>query len=366
MQRWFIGLLVAAVAVTAASSAYAQGGSVGSTGVIAGRVSDAQGAVLPGVTVTITSPSMMGTQTSVTNEQGLYRFPAVPPGVYAATYELAGFNSLRREGIQINLGFTATLNVELALASVQETVTVTGSSPVIDTTATRVQQNFKLEELNSLPNARDMWSLLSVTPAVQMSRIDVGGNRAGTQTGYVAYGFGTNDQQVRVSVEGINTTEGTGGAGFYFDYGSFEEVFLGTTGQGAEAATPGVQSQFLGKSGGNKFTVGIYMDYYNNSLQGSNLPDNYTTPVAQGGFGFREGANEIDTYRDANFTAGGPIIRDKIWWYGSYRRQFNSVAQPNLTYGGTFDTELWNPSGKLTYQATQNNKFIAYYQWGQK
>ena len=167
-------------------------------------------------------------------------------------------------------GFTANLNVELALATLQETVTVTGASPIIDTTATRVQQNFKLEQLQSIPNGRDMWSLLAVTPAVQMSRIDVGGNRAGTQTGYTAYGF---TGQVRVLIEGINTTEGTGGAGFYFDYSSLEEVFLGTSGQSAEMPNPGVQSQFIAKSGGNQFSGEDYLDWYNNSLQGTNIPD---------------------------------------------------------------------------------------------
>ena len=147
---------------------------------------------------------------------------------------------------------------------------MTGDSPVIDTSATRVQQNFKLEQLNSIPNGRDMWALLAATPGVVMSRIDVGGNRAGTQTGYTAYGL---NGQVRTSVEGINTTEGTDGAGFYYDYGSFEEVFLGVAGQGAEAATPGVQSNFLGKSGGNRFSGEFYVDGYNNSFQGSNLTD---------------------------------------------------------------------------------------------
>ena len=100
------------------------------------------------------------------------------------TYELAGFNTLKREGIQITLGFTANVNVELALATFPATVTVSGESPVIDTTATRIQQNFKMEELQSLPNARDMWALLAVTPGVAMTRFDVGGNRAGTQSGY--------------------------------------------------------------------------------------------------------------------------------------------------------------------------------------
>src|SRR5918994_936634 len=218
MNRWFSGLLITAAMFAVTAPAYGQGGGASSTGTIQGRVTDSQGAVLPGVTVTATSPSMLGAQTTVTSETGNYRFPAVPPGTYTVTYELAGFNTLKREGISISLGFTANVNVELQLATLQETVTVTGESPVIDTSATRVVQTFKLEQLQSIPNARDMWSLLAVTPAVQMTRIDVGGNRAGTQTGYVAYGF---SGQVRVLVEGINTTEGTGGAGFYFDYGSF-------------------------------------------------------------------------------------------------------------------------------------------------
>ncbi|MBI1875978.1 MAG: carboxypeptidase regulatory-like domain-containing protein [Acidobacteria bacterium] len=353
----FLMLVLVAGALMAPPAALAQGGGASTTGTIAGRVSDTSGGVLPGVSVTAGSPSMLGTQTSVTNEQGLYRFPAVPPGTYTLTYEIAGFNTLRREGIQITLGFTATINVELTVATLQETVTVTGQSPVIDTAATRVQQNFKLDQLQSIPNARDMWSLLAVTPSVTMSRIDVGGNRAGTQTGYNAYGY---SGQVRVLVEGINTTEGTGGAGFYFDYGSFEEVFLGTAGNGAEMPHPGVQSQFLGKSGGNSFQGEVYLDWYNNSLQGSNLPQSFLAR------GIRKGSNEIEKYYDTNINVGGPIRKDEIWWYFSYRDQKNAVQQVNFLFDKTFDTRLWNPSGKVTYQLSQNHKFIGYYQWGQK
>ena len=179
---------------------------------------------------------MIGAQTQVTNENGSYRFPAVPPGVYALTFELAGFSARQARGRRRSRsGSPPTSTPSMAVATLQETVTVTGESPVIDTSATRVQQNFKLEQLNSIPNGRDMWALLAATPGVIMSRIDVGGNRAGTQTGYTAYGL---NGQVRVSVEGINTTEGTGGAGFYFDYGSFEEVFLGVAGQGAKRRRP--------------------------------------------------------------------------------------------------------------------------------
>jgi hypothetical protein len=361
MKRRFFGALVVAMIAAIATPAYAQGGGASTTGTIQGRVTDSQGAILPGVTVTISSPALIGgPQTQVTNDQGNYRFPAVAPGTYAVEFDITGFNRLRREGIQVSLGFTANVNAELTVATLQETVTVTGESPIIDTSSTRVQQNFKLEELNSLPNARDMWSLLAVTPGVSMSRVDVGGNRAGTQTGYLAYGYGQADQQVRVLVEGINTTEGTGGAGFYFDYGSFEEVFLGTAGNGAEMPHPGVQSQFLGKSGGNQFTGGVYIDWYNNSLQGSNISDEQ---IARG---VRDGSNEMQNYYDFNLNLGGKIKQDKLWWYFSYRDQENQVSQPNFLFEQTFDTRLWNPSGKVTYLINQNHKLIGYYQWGQK
>ena len=267
----FVVVALLAACLLAPTHAFAQGGGASTTGSINGKVADSSGGVLPGVTVTASSPSLMGVQTSVTDTGGNYRFPALPPGTYTVTFELPGFNTLKRENIVIAMGFTAAVNAELQVASLQETVTVTGDSPVIDTSSTRVQQNFKLEALQEIPNSRDLWSLLAVTPGVTMSRIDVGGNRAGTQTGYSAYGYGG---QNRVLVEGINTTEGTSGAGFYVDYGSFEEVFLGTIGQGAEMPTPGVQSQMLGKSGGNKFQGEIYQDYESNGLIGENIQKN--------------------------------------------------------------------------------------------
>src|SRR5206468_9854898 len=182
-HRCFVALGVFAVmCVIAPAAVFAQGGGASSTGTIIGKVSDTSGAVLPGVTVTATNSAMMGVQTAVTNAEGQYRFPAVPPGTYTLTFELSGFTTRKNEGIEIRLGFTATVNVELPVASLQETVTVTGESPVIDTSTTRVQQNFKLEQLQSMPNSRDMWALLAVTPSVQLSRIDVGGNRSEEHT----------------------------------------------------------------------------------------------------------------------------------------------------------------------------------------
>ena len=357
MTQRFTRVLMLVLALGAARQVAAQGGGASSTGVIQGRIVDTQGAVLPGVTIVASSPAMLGQQTTVSSDNGNYRFPAVPPGAYAVTYELAGFNTVRREGIQITLGFTANVNIEMALATLQETVTVTGDSPIIDTTATRTVQTFKAEQLASIPNGRDLWSLLAVTPAVQLSRIDVGGNRAGTQTGYTAYGL---SGQVRVLVEGINTTEGTGASGVYFDYGSVDEAFLGTAGQSAEMPTPGVQSQFITRSGGNAFSGDFYQDWYNNSLQGSNLSDEVIA------FGIRTGSNEMQGYRDTALNFGGPAMKDKVWFHAAYRVQKNEVSQPNFRFDKTFDTELTNPSTKWTYQANQNNKFIGYYQVGLK
>jgi hypothetical protein len=123
-------------------------------------VKDAQGGVLPGVTVTATSPAQIGMLTAVTNDAGIYRFPSVPPGAYKLQFELAGFQTNIRDGIRVTLGFNAQVNVALAVANVQETITVSGESPVIDTSATRIQTNYDQQSLASLPNARDMWSLL--------------------------------------------------------------------------------------------------------------------------------------------------------------------------------------------------------------
>ncbi len=133
MRRRGLQLVVAVMAVCmvvmTASTALAQGGGASTTGSISGKVTDTSNAVLPGVTVNATSPSSMGVQSSVTDGGGNYRFPALPPGTYTLSFELPGFNTLKRENIQIAMGFTATINIELAVASLQETVTVTGDSP---------------------------------------------------------------------------------------------------------------------------------------------------------------------------------------------------------------------------------------------
>ncbi len=359
-----LALLALVFGLAATPLAWAQGGGASSTGSISGEVKDTQGGVLPGVTVIATSPAQIGELNAVTNEAGIYRFPSVPPGEYKLSFELPGFQSNVRDGIRITLGFNAQVNVALGVATLQETVTVSGESPVIDTSATRIQTNFDQERLASLPNARDMWSLLGATPSVTLNRVDVGGSTMGTQTTYFSYGY---SGQNRPLIEGINTTEGTAAAGFYLDYGSFEEVFIGAAGNSAEMPNPGVLTQFVGKSGGNTLGVSLYYDYENEDIQGTNLDDDQVRPAT--GASINPDGNRLASYKNFNLGVGGPLVKDRVWGHFAYLNQQNSVAAPPsgvIQDGTPFNTKLFNYTGKATYQMNQNNKVIGYLQHGTK
>jgi hypothetical protein len=322
------------------------------TGAMNGKVTDASAGVMPGVTVTVTSSAMQGTQTVVTNTEGAYRFPALPPGDYKITYVLPGFATVIREGIHIGLGFTATVNVGMKVAGVAESVTVSGASPVVDTLSTRTATAFDAKLLAAIPSARDMWSVLAEAPAVQVTRIDVGGSTAGTQTGYNAYD--ARGGQNRVMIDGLVTTEGTDAIGVYVDYGAFDEISIGTAGHSSEMGWPGVQTQFIAKSGGNTYHGSLYGDYQNKGIQGRNISDEQRSR----GITFTE-ANRLHSYRDFNADVGGYIKKDKIWWYGSYRnfdvraRYANFPVKPH-------QTALQHYTGKATFALPGNNKLVLF------
>lgn len=327
------------------------GQTVGATtGAINGRVVDSSESVLPGVTVTISAPQMQGTQTAVTNAEGNYRFPGIPPGTYSVRYELPGFGTVVREGIRVSLGFTATLNVTMSVSGLQETVTVTGESPVVDVSSTKTSTNYDFRELADIPSARDMWAILAESPGITMARIDVGGSAAGTQSGYRTYD--ARGDQNRVMIDGLVTTEGTGAIGVYVDYGAFEEVTAGTAGHGADMGQPGVQTQMMIKSGGNEFHGSIYSDYQNSSLQATNVTDEQ---VARG---VRDkDVNRMEVYYDFNADAGGYVKRDAVWWYGSYREFNTEVNEPRFPVRA-HATRLRHFSGKTTFSLPRNNKII--------
>ncbi|MCC7180091.1 MAG: TonB-dependent receptor [Acidobacteria bacterium] len=345
-----------------ASVAFGQATTSG-TGAINGRVTDGTGAVIPGVTISLSSPSLMGGRTAVTDADGQYRFTAVPPGDYTVVFELAGFSTVRNEGIRISVGFTGTVNAQMSLASLAESITVTGQSPVVDTAATQVGNTFDAKQLSALPTSRDYFSLLAGSPAVQMSRIDVGGSTNGTQQAFVTYGT---SGQVRASIEGLNATEATGAFGNYPDVGAMEEVQLNTAAHSAEASTPGVQSQFISKSGGNEFRGTYFGGYSPESWQSFNISQDQIDRGLRAGGGLEpQDVNRLSSYQDNNIGFGGHLGKDKLWWYGSYRHQDIKARFVNYPVGPQ-QTVLNNYSLKATYNLSQNNKLVAYTQPSQK
>ena len=341
-----IGLLIC---VSLMLPGVAMGQTVGATtGAINGKLTDSSGAVLPGATVTISAPQMQGTQTAITNEEGNYRFPGIPPGTYRVTYEFPGFATVVREQIRVTLGFTATLNVTLPISGLEENVTVSGASPVVDVSSTKTTTNYDFKELAAIPSARDMWAILAESPGITMSRIDVGGSAAGTQSGYRAYD--AQGGQNRVMIDGLVTTEGSSAIGVYIDYGSVEEVTAGTAGHGADMGQPGVQTQMMIKSGGDAFHGSVYGDYQNSSLQSTNITD----AQVQRGIRDKE-VNRMTVYYDFNADAGGYIKKNKIWWYGSFREFNTEVNEPRFPVK-PHKTALRHFSTKWTFSLPANNK----------
>ena len=162
------------------------------TGEVFGNVVDQQGGALPGVAVTLAGPSLIQPQSVTSSPTGAYRFPGVPIGVYTVRFEVTGFQRLVREGIRIETGFNAEINATLVLSAQEETVTVSGQSPVVDTRATSLGANFTREALESIPSARDPWVILEQTPGMVMTRQNVGGTTSGQQPGFLARGSATN------------------------------------------------------------------------------------------------------------------------------------------------------------------------------
>ncbi|MPZ16817.1 MAG: hypothetical protein GEV06_02700 [Luteitalea sp.] len=332
-------------------------------GRITGVVADSSGALLPGVTVTAESPARIQPQVAVTDQDGTYRLIALPPGVYDVTFELEGFQTLKHEGVRVVINTTLTLNTSLDVASLAETVTVSGESPIVDTTTTGVGTNFVKELLTEIPNARDVWAAMSQSAAIQVTGFDVGGSHTGTQTGYMTYGV---NQQNTTRLEGINTTEGTNANAGYFDFGSFEEFQIGGAGNMADQDTPGASLNVTVKSGGDDFSGSWYSDWEGDRTISDNVPGAFRTEGERDGDGFftreedgLQRGNPIDRQYDINADLGGPIYRGKAWFYYSYR--LNDQYKNVLNFDELARSKLTNPfTVKGTYQLNRNNQLIGY------
>src|SRR3954447_1355549 len=303
-------------------------------GELVGKVVDDQGGVLPGVTVTLTGPAAMGTPTAVTNEQGRYRFPAVNSGTYSLKCDLGGFAPMVRNGIVVPVRQTITVDAEMKLATLQETVTVSGSSPTVDVENTKVGARLSQEILTAVPTSRTIFGSTTVLPGMTMGRQDPGGLTAASSTGMVAHGA----SNYNLNYYGVTAdTPQNYGSMYYMDFGSAEEISVATAAMGAEVGGGGgANINVIPKSGGNDIkgsanwsvTGKGYWDHFTgNNITNDLRAQGITDPT-------------LRQLNDFNADAGGPFIKDKLWWFGSIRNYSTVEATGGYT--------VVNPDGSLT------------------
>jgi hypothetical protein len=248
MKR-IVSFFAVATALALASTASAQV----QTGSILVRAADEQGAVMPGVSITISSPVLVaGSMAGVTDAGGVYRFPSLVPGTYSVKLELSGFATVTRENIAVLVGQTTPVEFAMKVGAVAENITVTGASPTVDTTSANVNVNLSNELLQGTPGGRDLWGLLEAkVPGLSMSRPDVGGTSGGLQGGFSARG--TTAAQNTLYLNGVNVGDpaAIGFAGFYYDFDSLDDVQVSTGAHDITVPTGGVFLNMVTKSGGN-------------------------------------------------------------------------------------------------------------------
>src|SRR5947208_2885771 len=329
------------------------------TGSILVKAVDPQGAVVPGVTITISSPVLVsGSMTGVTDAGGTYRFPSLVPGTYQVKLELSGFSTLVREGILVLVGQTTPIEQQLKVATLAETVTVAGQSPTVDTTSATVAVNLSEQLIQGTPGGRDIWALVEAkVPGLVMSRPDVGGTSGGLQGTFSARG--TASAQNTSFLNGINVGDpaAIGAAGFYYDFDAFDDIQVSTGAHDITVPTSGVFLNMITKTGGNKWNGSTTFTWTGDKLQGRNDVD----PALQK-YGFRPEGNTSDFVSDINVAAGGPLVQNKVRFFGSFRdwRVHQNVPVQNAQ--SVLDqTNITSGLGNFTYQANQSNRLTGFY-----
>jgi len=356
IRRWWPRVIAVALAIGCAASAAAQTGQM--FGEIVGKVTDDQGGVLPGVTVTLSGPAVMGTPSATTNERGQYRFPAVNSGTYRLTFEIAGFAPLVRDGIVVPVRSTITVDAAMKLAQLQETVTVSGASPTVDVENTKVGARLDQETLTSVPTSRTIFGATTVLPGMTMVRQDPGGLNAATSTGMVAHGA----SNYNLNYYGVTAdTPQNYGSMYYMDYGSAEEISVDTAAMGAEVGGGGgANINIIPKSGGNTLKgEAIYSATgrgYWDGFSGSNITDDLSAQ------GVKEPA--LQKLQDFNANAGGPFVKDRLWWFGSIRNYQTVENVPAFPI--PFESQLRNYTASTKYQLTKNNQLSGFWTYNKK
>lgn len=277
---------------------------------IQGAVADDTGSALPGVTVTITSPALLAPQETITSDAGRYRFTTLPGGVYTVKFQLTGFKTVERENVQVAANFVASIDAKMELGGIEETITVVGESPVVDTRTVAAVSTIKTESWELLPSSRSYEDMGKLAPGIRVSGIpDVGGSKTGGGRGSLI-NYGSNQGGSTLMFDGVNT-DGVAG---YYDVGAIEEMVIRAAGNDPEIATPGMTFQTIVKSGGNQFHGMAFGAFQTRSMQGNNVTDALRAQRVTAG-------NPMDHYFDVNASLGGRLIRDKLWFFTSIRNK---------------------------------------------
>ena len=335
---------------------------------IAGTVRDDSGAVLPGVAIEVSSPALIEkTRSATTDGTGQYRIVSLSAGVYTVTFSLTGFNTVRREGIELTGNFTATVNADLKVGALEETITVSGASPTVDVQSLTNQMVFTREILDVLPAARSIQAAAVLIPGVTTAGAarDVGGTTRLQQPGTVFRGTGGNVQRWDGfhlgNLAGANTG---GGTSFYVNDSGAQELVYSSGAESAEMGLPGLYIDMIPKDGGNRFSGIVFGDFTYGPWSASNL-----TPRLQSRG--TTGVTKVYHISDFNPGFGGPIRRDKLWFYAAYRYEALDVSvvndyydknpapyvyEPDLDRPAHDDGIVPNESIRLTWQASQKDK----------
>ena len=363
------GLLLSSV-VLAPASAFAQASAQAS---ITGVVRDSSGAVLPGVTVEASSPALIEKVRSVTTDGvGQYRIVDLPNGQYVVTFGLTGFSSVRREGVELSGSFTATINADLRVGSVAETITVTADSPIVDVQNAKRQQVLSDDVVSAIPTARTYTGLLTVVPGIVSTSNDVGGLSGTSVSTFTIHGGRSNEGRLQLDGMGIGGTLNGGGTSMYnVDVGNAAEIVFTTSGALGEAEIGGPVMSIVPRTGGNTLRGTGYFNASNSSLQGENLTDELRAAGLSA-------PNSLQKMWDLNGSFGGPIVKDRVWYYLTSRYQGNRKYATNMFYNrnagdptkwtyeadplrATNDGTWKNTSLRLTLQANAKNTINLYW-----
>jgi hypothetical protein len=322
---------------------------------ISGTVRDASGGLLP-----VVSPVLIeGSRTTVTDVNGQYQITDLRPGDYIVTFTLTGFRSIRREGIRLTAAFTATINADLQVGTIEESITVTGESPLVDIRNSVSQSVMDRETLDTIPTGKDPFAVGQLIAGVTTNTPDVGGTQIMQQPTLQVHGSAAQDDVFMVDNVQIQHM-GFGGnqTGFYFNDGLMEEITYQTSSLPAEAPVGGVQINMIPRSGGNTFHGTFFGSGANSSMQWDNSDDDLVTS----GLTAR---NRVDSVYDVNVTFGGPIRRDRLWFFATYR-----AWSANNYLANTFDSRgnqsvddqrIQDGTIRLTWQAARQHKLAVHY-----